>query len=82
MEIEVKENYEIKNLTTFKVGGNVKQIYFPANQQEFVYLLKTIKSDNFMLSHKTPFAMPKEAVIGWLESIYSKRKKNESYVSM
>ena len=44
MEIEVKENYEIKNLTTFKVGGNVKQIYFPANQQEFVYLLKTIKN--------------------------------------
>ena len=44
MEIEVKENYEIKNLTTFRVGGNVKQIYFPANQQEFVYLLKTIKN--------------------------------------
>lgn len=44
MEIEVKENYEIKNLTTFKVGGNVKKIYFPANQQEFVYLLKTIKN--------------------------------------
>lgn len=44
MGIEVKENYEIKNLTTFKVGGNVKQIYFPANQQEFVYLLKTIKN--------------------------------------
>ena len=44
MEIEVKENYEIKNLTTFKVGGNVKQIYFPANQQEFVYLLKPIKN--------------------------------------
>lgn len=44
MDIEVKENYEIKNLTTFKVGGNVKKIYFPANQQEFVQLLKTIKN--------------------------------------
>ncbi|MCD8378520.1 MAG: UDP-N-acetylmuramate dehydrogenase [Candidatus Gastranaerophilales bacterium] len=44
MEIELKENYDIKNMTTFKVGGPVKQIYFPANQQEFVYLLKNIKN--------------------------------------
>ena len=44
MEIELKENYDIKNMTTFKAGGNVKQVYFPANQQEFIYLLKNIKN--------------------------------------
>lgn len=44
MEIELKENYDITNMTTFKVGGPVKQVYFPANQQEFVYLLKNIKN--------------------------------------
>lgn len=44
MEIELKENYEISNMTTFKVGGFVKQVFFPANQQEFVYLLKTTKN--------------------------------------
>jgi UDP-N-acetylmuramate dehydrogenase len=44
MDIELKENYNISNMTTFKVGGEVKQIYFPANQQEFVHLLKTVKN--------------------------------------
>jgi len=44
VEIEFKENYDIKKMTTFKTGGKVKKIYFPANQQEFVYLLKNIKN--------------------------------------
>ncbi len=42
--IECKENFDITNMTTFKVGGIVKKIYFPTNQQEFVYLLQTIKN--------------------------------------
>lgn len=42
MYIEVKENFDIKNLTSFKIGGKVDKLYFPSNQQEFVYLLKTL----------------------------------------
>ena len=34
--IEVRENFDIKSMTSFKVGGSVKKIYFPKNQQEFV----------------------------------------------
>lgn len=44
MYIEVKENFPVKNLTSFKIGGNISKIYFPGNQQEFVYLLKTLHS--------------------------------------
>jgi len=44
MDIEVKENFDITNMTSFKVGGIVKKIYFPSNQQEFTYLLQNIKS--------------------------------------
>lgn len=44
MYIEVKENYNIKNLTSFKIGGEVDKLYFPKNQQEFIYLLKTLNS--------------------------------------
>ena len=40
MDIEVKENFEIKNLTTFKIGGRVKRVFFPKSEDEFVYLLK------------------------------------------
>ena len=42
--IEHKDNFDIAALTTFKVGGIVKRIYFPTNQQEFIELLKNIKS--------------------------------------
>lgn len=44
MYIEVKENYDVKNLTSFKIGGRVDKLYFPKNQQEFIYLLKTLRN--------------------------------------
>ncbi|MFA7659356.1 MAG: UDP-N-acetylmuramate dehydrogenase [Candidatus Gastranaerophilaceae bacterium] len=44
MNIEVKENYSVKNLTAFKIGGEVERLYFPKTQQEFVYLLKTLEN--------------------------------------
>jgi len=43
LQIEVRENFEIKNLTTFKVGGAVNKLYLPQTQQELVYLLKTLE---------------------------------------
>lgn len=36
----VKENYEIKNLTTYKIGGRVKKVYFPETQAELTDLLR------------------------------------------
>ncbi len=46
-EIECKENFEVKTLTSFKIGGCVKTAYFPKTQQEFVFLLENL--DNFMV---------------------------------
>lgn len=39
LQIECREDFEIKNLTTFKIGGRVKKLYLPKTQQEFVNLL-------------------------------------------
>ena len=44
MQIEFRENYEIKKHTTFKIGGVVKKVWFPKNQQELNYLLKDLKN--------------------------------------
>lgn len=44
MYIEVKENFPVKNLTSFKIGGAVEKLYYPKNKQEFVYLLKTLNN--------------------------------------
>ncbi|MDD3437731.1 MAG: UDP-N-acetylmuramate dehydrogenase [Candidatus Gastranaerophilales bacterium] len=43
MYIEVKENYDIKNMTSFKIGGRVDKLYFPGTESEFIYLLKTLR---------------------------------------
>jgi len=47
LQIEFKENFNIKNLTSFKVGGNVKKIYFPKTQTEFLHLLRT--EENYII---------------------------------
>lgn len=44
LDIELKENFDIKNLTTFKVGGIVKKVYFPKSQGEFLHLMRTEKN--------------------------------------
>ena len=40
----IKENFEVKNLTTFKIGGTVKKAYFPQSQSEFTELLQTLSN--------------------------------------
>ena len=36
----IKENFDIKNLTSFKIGGKVLKIYFPETIEEFEKILK------------------------------------------
>ena len=36
----IKENFEIKNLTTYKIGGIVKRVFFPETQAEFTEVLR------------------------------------------
>ena len=43
MQIECRENYDIKIHTTFKIGGKVNKVWFPKNQQELAFLLKDLK---------------------------------------
>ena len=43
----IKENFEIKNLTTYKIGGIVKKVYFPQTQEEFAELLR--KLDDYIV---------------------------------
>lgn len=38
--VEIFENYEIKNESTFRIGGKVKKVAFPSSVDELVELLK------------------------------------------
>ena len=40
--LQIKENFEIKNLTTYKIGGKVSKVYFPETQSEFTQLLREL----------------------------------------
>lgn len=41
----IKEDFEIKNLTTYKIGGKVKKVFFPEIQSEFTEALRN--SDDY-----------------------------------
>ena len=43
MSIVSEKNYDIKKLTTFKIGGMLREVYFPENIEEFVTILKVNK---------------------------------------
>ena len=45
--MQVKEDFEIKNYTTYKIGGKVKKVYFPDTQAEFTELLRDL--DNYIV---------------------------------
>lgn len=39
MAVSPEKNYDIKNLTSFKIGGKINEVFFPENTQEFVQIL-------------------------------------------
>ena len=43
MTIEVRENFDAKNLTSFDVSGLIEHAYFPKNSDELVEILKTVE---------------------------------------
>ena len=43
-ELITREDFEIKNYTTYKIGGKVKKVYFPETQAEFTELLRSLKN--------------------------------------
>jgi len=40
---EVRENFDVKNLTSFKIGGKISKVYFPKSVDEFEEILSCEK---------------------------------------
>lgn len=45
--MQIKENFVVKNLTSYKIGGIVKKAFFPENQSELTQLLREL--DDYIL---------------------------------
>lgn len=43
MEISSEKDFDIKRLTTFKIGGKIKEVFFPQNLEEFEQILQENK---------------------------------------
>ena len=44
MSVEIRENFDAKNLTSFKVSGSIERAYFPKNIEELTEVLKTTEN--------------------------------------
>lgn len=44
--IRYKENVSFKTLTSFKTGGNASLVVYPSNNDELIYLIDLLKSNN------------------------------------
>ena len=60
---------------------NEKRLYNAGILKEEIEILKNIKAQHFMLSHRNPFDNSKDSVIRLLDGIYAKRKSGEPYIS-
>lgn len=40
MAINFEKDFEIKKLTSFKIGGKIARVYFPESEEEFVQIIK------------------------------------------
>lgn len=65
---------------TYAAGIEGKTAYNTGLLQETIKVLKSLKAENFLLSHSRPFVQPKDRVIAKLEVIYSYREKNKPYI--
>lgn len=80
--LEVNEKYCFLGDGVYAMEKGGSRLYNSGLLREQIKVLKSVKADNFMLSHKMPFGKPKDVVIMWLEEIYGRREKNEAYIKV
>lgn len=73
-------DYAFLGDSTYAAGKDGRAAYNAGLLLETIKALKSLKAENFLLSHGKPFVRPRERVIGELERIYSYRRKNEPYI--
>ena len=80
LALEVNNKYCFLGDGIYAMQKGSGQLYNAGLLREEIEVLKNVKADKFMCSHKTPFERPKKVVIRWLESIYNKREKDNPYI--
>ena len=81
LALEINEKYCFLGDGVYAMQKGEKRLYNAGILKEEIEILKNIKAQHFMLSHRNPFDNSKDSVIRLLDGIYAKRKSGEPYIS-
>ena len=81
LALEINEKYCFLGDGVYAMQKGEKRLYNAGILKEEIEILKNIKAQHFMLSHRNPFDNSKDSVIRLLDGIYAKRKSVEPYIS-
>ena len=81
LALEINEKYCFLGDGVYAMQKGEKRLYNAGILKEEIEILKNIKAQHFMLSHRNPFDNSKGSVIRLLDGIYAKRKSGEPYIS-
>ena len=81
LALEINEKYCFFGDGVYAMQKGEKRLYNAGILKEEIEILKNIKAQHFMLSHRNPFDNSKDSVIRLLDGIYAKRKSGEPYIS-
>ena len=73
-------DYAFLGDAVYSMEKNGKAAYNAGLLKELITVLKSLRANLFLLSHREPFARPRAGVIMWLEEIYARRDRNEPYI--
>lgn len=80
--LEVDGEYCFTGDGLYAMQKGTQRLYNAGVLKEEIAVLKNVKADSFMCSHRPPQARSRNSVIRWLESIYEKRNKNSAYIEV
>ena len=80
LALEVDETWCFLGDAAYATQKNGQTIYNAERLLAEIRVLKNVRAPYFFLSHSEPFQRNKEDVLEWMEAIYEKRKRDESYI--
>ena len=80
LALEVDETWCFLGDAAYATQKNGQTIYNAERLLAEIRVLKNVRAPYFLLSHSEPFQQNKEDVLEWMEAIYEKRKRDESYI--
>ena len=78
--MEVDETWCFLGDAAYATQKNGQTVYNAERLLAEIPVLKNVRAPHFFLSHSEPFQQNKEDVLEWMEAIYEKRKRDESYI--